>query len=71
VASRARTAARDLEDAPARDPVTRNIQFDFLGQAGLMRTTFSGLGFSLDPYRLTGTGLALSAAAIAPGASFG
>ncbi|HEY2749474.1 MAG TPA: efflux RND transporter permease subunit, partial [Polyangia bacterium] len=41
------TAASDIEAALARDPRTAHIQFNFVGQVALMRTTFSGLGMAL------------------------
>jgi multidrug efflux pump subunit AcrB len=41
------TAAEELERALKRDPRTRNIDFHFVGQVELMRTTFSGLGLAL------------------------
>jgi multidrug efflux pump subunit AcrB len=41
------SAASDLEAALKRDPATRNVQFDFVGQVELMRTTFGGLGLAL------------------------
>jgi multidrug efflux pump subunit AcrB len=41
------SVARDLEAALARDPRTRHVRFDFVGQVGLMRTTFAGLGVAL------------------------
>ncbi|MGO8992304.1 MAG: efflux RND transporter permease subunit [Polyangiaceae bacterium] len=41
------TTARDLEAALRRDPQTKNIDWSFVGQIALMRTTFSGLGLAL------------------------
>jgi multidrug efflux pump subunit AcrB len=41
------SVASDLERALHEDPRTRHIQFDFVGQVQLMRTTFSGLGLAL------------------------
>ena len=41
------SAASDLEHALKRDPNTRNLNFDFVGQVQLMRDTFSGLGLAL------------------------
>src|SRR6202011_4178885 len=41
------TVASDIERALRRDPRTAQIKFDFVGQVGLMRTTFSGLGLAL------------------------
>jgi multidrug efflux pump subunit AcrB len=41
------SAAADLEAALKRDPTTRDVPFDFVGQVQLMRTTFSGLGLAL------------------------
>ena len=39
--------ANDLEAALQKDPTTRDIRFEFVGQVQLMRTTFSGLGLAL------------------------
>jgi CzcA family heavy metal efflux pump len=41
------SVAADLEAALARDPRTAHVRFDFVGQVGLMRTTFAGLGVAL------------------------
>jgi multidrug efflux pump subunit AcrB len=41
------TAACDFEAALLRDPTTRSVQFNFVGQVELMRTTFSGRGLAL------------------------
>jgi multidrug efflux pump subunit AcrB len=41
------SAAADLEGALKRDPRTRSVDFQFVGQVELMRTTFSGLGLAL------------------------
>ena len=41
------SAAAELEQALRRDPRTRNVDFHFVGQVELMRTTFSGLGLAL------------------------
>ena len=41
------SAADELETALKPDPRTRDIDFDFVGQVELMRTTFSGLGLAL------------------------
>lgn len=41
------TVASDIEAALQRDPRTAKIRCDFVGQVGLMRTTFSGLGLAL------------------------
>jgi multidrug efflux pump subunit AcrB len=41
------SAARELEQKLAADPRTRAIEFTFVGQVDLMRTTFSGLGLAL------------------------
>ncbi|HTB75526.1 MAG TPA: efflux RND transporter permease subunit, partial [Polyangiaceae bacterium] len=41
------SAAADLERALRSDPRTRAIDFRFVGQVDLMRTTFSGLGLAL------------------------
>jgi multidrug efflux pump subunit AcrB len=41
------TVASDLEAALAHDPRTAHVRFEFVGQVGLMRTTFSGLGVAL------------------------
>jgi multidrug efflux pump subunit AcrB len=41
------SAAEDLENRLKTNPKTRNIQFDFVGQVQLMRTTFSGLGLAI------------------------
>jgi multidrug efflux pump subunit AcrB len=41
------SAARDLEEALHRDPVTRDVPFEFVGQVQLMRSTFGGLGLAL------------------------
>jgi multidrug efflux pump subunit AcrB len=41
------SSARDLEAALHRDPSTRHINFELVGQIALMRTTFSGLGLAL------------------------
>lgn len=41
------SAANDLERALRRDPSTRHVNFNFVGQVELMRNTFSGLGLAL------------------------
>lgn len=41
------SAARELEERLHADPRTRDIDFSFVGQVELMRTTFSGLGLAL------------------------
>ena len=41
------SAAADLERALKKDPRTRSVDFCFVGQVELMRTTFSGLGLAL------------------------
>ncbi|MFO0759778.1 MAG: efflux RND transporter permease subunit [Byssovorax sp.] len=41
------SAAAELEEKLKSDPRTRDIQFDFVGQVDLMRTTFSGLGVAV------------------------
>jgi len=41
------TVASDISAALARSPRTARIPFDFVGQVGLMRTTFGGLGLAL------------------------
>ena len=41
------SAAEDLEQRLKTSPKTRHIQFDFVGQVQLMRTTFSGLGLAI------------------------
>ncbi|HZU84891.1 MAG TPA: efflux RND transporter permease subunit, partial [Polyangiaceae bacterium] len=41
------SAASDLESALERDPSTRHVRFNFVGQVELMRHTFSGLGLAL------------------------
>jgi multidrug efflux pump subunit AcrB len=41
------TAAAELEQALKKDPRTRKVDFRFVGQVELMRTTFSGLGLAL------------------------
>jgi multidrug efflux pump subunit AcrB len=41
------SVAADLERALRSDPRTANINFGFVGQVELMRTTFSGLGLAL------------------------
>jgi multidrug efflux pump subunit AcrB len=41
------SAAADMERALNQDPRTRNVDFRFVGQVELMRTTFSGLGLAL------------------------
>ncbi len=41
------SVAADLEAALARDPRTAGVHCDFVGQVGLMRTTFAGLGVAL------------------------
>jgi CzcA family heavy metal efflux pump len=40
-------AARELEEKLHADPRTRGIDFAFVGQVDLMRTTFSGLGLAV------------------------
>ena len=41
------SAAKELEEKLHADPRTRAIDFSFVGQVDLMRTTFSGLGLAL------------------------
>jgi multidrug efflux pump subunit AcrB len=41
------TVARDLDDALAHDARTARVRCDFVGQVGLMRRTFAGLGLAL------------------------
>jgi len=41
------TVTQDIESALERDPRTAHVHYDFVGQVGLMRTTFSGLGVAL------------------------
>ncbi|HEX4384978.1 MAG TPA: efflux RND transporter permease subunit, partial [Myxococcales bacterium] len=41
------TAAAELEQKLAKDPRTRNVRVDFVGQVQLMRDTFSGLGVGI------------------------
>ena len=41
------SVAKDLEAALARDPRTAHVKFEFVGQIGLMRNTFAGLGVAL------------------------
>jgi multidrug efflux pump subunit AcrB len=41
------SSAHDLEEALERDPRTRGVAFNFVGQVQLMRTTFGGLGLAL------------------------
>jgi CzcA family heavy metal efflux pump len=41
------TVAADLEAALAADPRTAHVHYEFVGQVGLMRTTFAGLGVAL------------------------
>lgn len=41
------SVAADLERALRRDPRTAHVNFGFVGQVELMRTTFSGLGLAL------------------------
>jgi multidrug efflux pump subunit AcrB len=41
------SAAEALETALKNDPRTRNVDFRYVGQVELMRTTFSGLGLAL------------------------
>lgn len=41
------SAARELEQKLKSDPRTKNLDFRFVGQVELMRTTFSGLGMAL------------------------
>ncbi len=41
------TVAKDLDAALAKNPRTRTIHYDWVGQVELMRDTFSGLGLAL------------------------
>jgi multidrug efflux pump subunit AcrB len=41
------TAAAELEQKLAKDPRTRDVRVDFVGQVQLMRDTFSGLGVGI------------------------
>ena len=42
-----RAAAADLEERLKRDPRTASLNFRFVGQVELMRTTFAGLGVAI------------------------
>ncbi len=41
------TVASDIEQALRSDPRTARVRVEFVGQVGLMRTTFAGLGLAL------------------------
>jgi multidrug efflux pump subunit AcrB len=41
------STAADLEEALKKDPRTRGLKVEFVGQVDLMRTTFSGLGLAI------------------------
>jgi multidrug efflux pump subunit AcrB len=41
------SAARELEEKLRASPTTRDLEFSFVGQVDLMRTTFSGLGVAM------------------------
>jgi multidrug efflux pump subunit AcrB len=41
------SAARELEQKLRADPKTRDVDFSFVGQVDLMRTTFAGLGVAM------------------------
>ena len=41
------TASDDIAKALASDPRTAHVQYQFVGQVGLMKTTFGGLGVAL------------------------
>ena len=41
------SAAQELEEKLAKDPRTRGLRVDFVGQVQLMRETFSGLGVAI------------------------
>ncbi len=41
------TVGADIERALKKDPRTAHVQAEFVGQVGLMRTTFGGLGLAL------------------------
>jgi multidrug efflux pump subunit AcrB len=41
------TTSDDIAAALAKDPRTANVKYDFVGQVGLMKTTFGGLGQAL------------------------
>jgi multidrug efflux pump subunit AcrB len=41
------SVAAELEHALHTNPTTEHVHFDFVGQVGLMRTTFAGLGVAL------------------------
>jgi multidrug efflux pump subunit AcrB len=41
------TVASDISAALAREPNTAQLRYQFVGQVGLMRTTFGGLGLAL------------------------
>ncbi len=41
------TVSGDLDRALSKDPRTRSIKYEFVGQVELMRTTFGGLGLAL------------------------
>jgi multidrug efflux pump subunit AcrB len=39
--------AKDLDEALAKTPATRDVKYNWVGETELMRTTFSGLGLAL------------------------
>jgi multidrug efflux pump subunit AcrB len=41
------SVAKDLDEALARTPATRDLKYDWVGEAELMRDTFSGLGLAV------------------------
>jgi CzcA family heavy metal efflux pump len=41
------SVSKDLDAALAKDPRSRGLKYEFVGQVQLMRTTFSGLGLAL------------------------
>jgi multidrug efflux pump subunit AcrB len=41
------SVAKDLDEALAKTPATRDVKYNWVGQTELMRTTFSGLGLAL------------------------
>jgi multidrug efflux pump subunit AcrB len=41
------SVARDLDEALAKTPATRDVKYDWVGETELMRKTFSGLGLAL------------------------
>jgi multidrug efflux pump subunit AcrB len=41
------SVARDLDEALAKTPATRDVKYDWVGETELMRNTFSGLGLAV------------------------